>query len=276
MREAGVNLVTVGVFSWALLEPRPASSRSAGSTTCIDLLHGGGHRGRPRHRDRVAAAVARPAPPGDASGRAGRHHPVAGRPAGVLPELAGLPGARAAAVPGHGRAVRRPRRPGPVARLQRAGLPQRALLLRRERRRPSGTGWCARYGDVDRLNDAWGTAFWSQHYGAFDEVLPPRAAPAFPNPTQQLDFRRFSSDQLLANFVAERDVLHELSPGVPVTTNFMVMAGTARDGLLRLGARGGPGLQRPLPHGGRPRGAPRAGVLRRPDPRRRRRPARGC
>ena len=52
---------------------------------------------------------------------------------------------------------------------------------------------------------------------------PRESAPAFPNPTQQLDFRRFSSDQLLANFVAERDVLHELSPGVPVTTNFMVM-----------------------------------------------------
>jgi beta-galactosidase len=81
----------------------------------------------------------------------------------------------------------------------------------------------ARYGDIDHLNDTWGTAFWSQRYTTFEEVLPPRAAPAFRNPTQQLDFRRFSSDELLANFVAERDVLHEVSPGVPVTTNFMVM-----------------------------------------------------
>ncbi len=80
-----------------------------------------------------------------------------------------------------------------------------------------------RYGDLDTLNDAWGTAFWSQRYSSFEEILPPRVAPNFPNPTQQLDFRRFSSDELLANFVMERDVLHELSPGVPVTTNFMVM-----------------------------------------------------
>ena len=43
------------------------------------------------------------------------------------------------------------------------------------------------------------------------------------NPTQELDFRRFSSDELLANFVAERDLLHEVSPGIPVTTNFMIM-----------------------------------------------------
>ncbi len=34
-----------------------------------------------------------------------------------------------------------------------------------------------KYGDIDTLNHAWGTAFWSQHYASFDEILPPRAAP---------------------------------------------------------------------------------------------------
>ena len=67
--------------------------------------------------------------------------------------------------------------------------------------------------DVARLNDAWGTAFWSQRYDDFEQVLPPRVAPTHANPTQQLDFARFSSDQLLDNFVVERDVLHRLSPG---------------------------------------------------------------
>jgi beta-galactosidase len=85
-------------------------------------------------------------------------------------------------------------------------------------------GWLRRrYRDLDALNAAWGTAFWSQHYTAWEQVLPPRAAPTFPNPTQQLDFARFSSDELLDYFRAERDLLHELTPGVPVTTNFMVM-----------------------------------------------------
>jgi len=86
--------------------------------------------------------------------------------------------------------------------------------------------WLAdRYGDVAGLNHAWGTAFWSQRYSSLDEVLPPRLTPdgAWANPTQQLDYRRFASDLLLEEFVAERDVLHQLSPGVPVTTNFMVM-----------------------------------------------------
>jgi beta-galactosidase len=87
-------------------------------------------------------------------------------------------------------------------------------------------GWLAeRYTDVDGLNHAWGTAFWSQRYSAWDEVLPPRITPdgAWANPTQQLDYRRFASDLLLEEFVAERDVLRRLSPGVPITTNFMVM-----------------------------------------------------
>ena len=52
-------------------------------------------------------------------------------------------------------------------------------------------------------------------------MIPPRVTPTFPNPTQSLDFWRFGSDTLLAQYVAERDVLHALSPGVPVTTNFM-------------------------------------------------------
>ena len=51
----------------------------------------------------------------------------------------------------------------------------------------------------------------------------PRAAPTIPNPSQSLDFARFGSDTLLAQYVAERDVLHRLSPGVPVTTNFMTL-----------------------------------------------------
>ena len=41
------------------------------------------------------------------------------------------------------------------------------------------------------------------------------------NPAQRLDFARFTSDALLDCFRRERDILRELSPGIPVTTNFM-------------------------------------------------------
>ncbi len=81
----------------------------------------------------------------------------------------------------------------------------------------------ARYGHLDVLNDAWGTAFWSQRYTAWRQILPPRKTTTFANPTQVLDYTRFQSDALLDFFIAERDLLHTLAPGVPVTTNFMTM-----------------------------------------------------
>jgi len=77
-----------------------------------------------------------------------------------------------------------------------------------------------RYATIEALNDAWGTAFWSQHYAGFDEILPPRAAPTFRNPTQLLDFDRFSSDELLACFRMEAAIIRA-SSNVPITTNFM-------------------------------------------------------
>ena len=79
----------------------------------------------------------------------------------------------------------------------------------------------ARYGELKRLNDAWGGAVWSQDYTSWDQVQPPRTAPTFGNPAQHLDFARFSSDELLACYTAEREVVAAHSPGKPVTTNFM-------------------------------------------------------
>jgi beta-galactosidase len=78
-----------------------------------------------------------------------------------------------------------------------------------------------RYGDLDTLNDRWSTTFWSQRYGDWDEIHPPRQAPTFANPAQQLDFARFSSDALRACYEAERDILRRITPDVPVTTNLL-------------------------------------------------------
>ncbi len=78
-----------------------------------------------------------------------------------------------------------------------------------------------RYRSIDQLNASWGTAFWSQHYFAWDEVLTPRRTPTFGNPAQALDFYRFSSDALLDLCRMERNILRKAAPDIPVTTNFM-------------------------------------------------------
>ncbi|GAB3451097.1 beta-galactosidase [Actinophytocola sediminis] len=83
-------------------------------------------------------------------------------------------------------------------------------------------GWLAdRYGSVDALNDAWSTTFWSQRYGDFAQVYPPRTAPTFPNPAQVVDYKRFSSAALLDCFLLEKRILRRVTPDVPITTNFV-------------------------------------------------------
>ena len=77
-------------------------------------------------------------------------------------------------------------------------------LLRLRPRPPSGAGCEQRYGTVDALNEAWGTSFWSQRYGDFGEVLPPRQAPYSHNPSSCSTSRRFSSDALLECYLMEK------------------------------------------------------------------------
>ena len=87
--------------------------------------------------------------------------------------------------------------------------------------------WCEeRYGTIDAVNDAWGTAFWAQRMNDFSEIVPPCfiGDGNFMNPGKLLDFKRFSSDALKAFYIAERDTLAEITPDLPLTTNFMVSA----------------------------------------------------
>ena len=85
--------------------------------------------------------------------------------------------------------------------------------------------WCERkYGTIDALNAAWGTTFWGQEMNGFDEVLIPRfmGTDSMVNPGQKLDFERFGNDMLLDFYKAERDAIAEICPDKPFTTNFMV------------------------------------------------------
>jgi beta-galactosidase len=220
MREAGVNLASVGIFAWAAVEPRPGEFDFGWLDRVLDLLHEGGIR--------VDLATATASPPPWLS----HLHPE------MLPVLADgvrlWPGGRQHYCPSS-HAYR-----DAAKRLVEA-------MAGRYAGHPALVAWHAgneygchvpacycdasaahfrawlqqRYSSLHDLNEAWGTAFWSQRYSDWSEVLPPRRAPTFPNPTQVLDFHRFCSDALLECFEAERAVLAELSPGVPVTTNFM-------------------------------------------------------
>ena len=220
MGEAGVNLVSLGIFSWAKLEPRPGEYDFGWLDRIIGLLHDAGVMVN------LATATASPPP------WLARLHPESlpvTRTGVVL-----HPGARQHYCPSS--AAYKERASNLVRRIADRYKDHPALAMwhiNNEYGCHVAECYCdvsavhfrewltARYGDLDTLNEAWGTAFWSQRYGDWGEILPPRSAPTFANPTQQLDFRRFSSDALLALYEMEKEILREATPDVPITTNFM-------------------------------------------------------
>jgi beta-galactosidase len=88
--------------------------------------------------------------------------------------------------------------------------------------RASFQAWLERrYGDIARLNEAWGTSFWSQDYSSFSQIPSPRVTPNSHNPSLLLDWKRFCSD-LIADFARMQiDIIRGQCPGQFVTHNMM-------------------------------------------------------
>ncbi|MEU6713360.1 beta-galactosidase [Nonomuraea sp. NPDC046802] len=217
MRAAGVNLVTVGVFSWARIEPEPGVRDFAWLDRVLDLMHGAG----------IAVDLATPtaSPPPWLGHRWPSTLPVDERGHRLWY------GSRNQFCPNS--PIYRKRALSIVTDLAERYAAHPALALWHVGNEYGQVCHCddsadafrtwlrGRYGDLDTLNEAWGTTFWSQRYSDWAEIIPPRHAPYLINPSQRLDWRRFCSDALLAHFRAERDILREHTPDHPVTTNFM-------------------------------------------------------
>ncbi|WP_394770890.1 beta-galactosidase [Lacisediminihabitans sp.] len=222
MREVGVSLVAINVFGWALIEPRPGEYDFSGLDAIIALLHENGIA--------VNLGTGTSSPPPWLTER----HPE------ILPVTQDgtrrWPGGRQAWCPSS--PVFREHALALVARVAERYGEHPALRLwhvSNELGCHNALCYCdvsadafrtwleARYGSIEALNAAWGTTFWSQRYSQWSEILPPRSTLSTRNPTQVLDFDRFSSDEVLGYYLDEQRVLRELS-SAPVTTNFMITA----------------------------------------------------
>ena len=219
MREAGVTIVSLGIFSWARLEPVEGHYDLDWIGELIDRLYAAGIM--------VDLATASASPPAWMA----IDHPE------TLPVTAegvrlGF-GSRQQFCPS-----------SPLYREKSAALA--AALAERFGDHPGVVLWhigneygchvhecfcpeCAaqfrawlmdRHGDIDGINRAWGTDFWSQHYTDIAQVSPPGAMPTFRNPGQVLDWRRFCNHQILGCLVGELEQLRAHS-NRPITTNFM-------------------------------------------------------
>jgi beta-galactosidase len=81
--------------------------------------------------------------------------------------------------------------------------------------------WLAqRYQSTDALNRAWGNIFWSMEYDSFDQIGLPNLTVTEPNPSHDLAFRRFSSDQVVA-FNREQAEIIRRHTGAPLIHNYM-------------------------------------------------------
>ena len=78
-----------------------------------------------------------------------------------------------------------------------------------------------KYQSIDGLNESWGTDFWSQKYRNWDEIGLPNLTITAPNPSQTLDFYRFSSETYISFLLAQIDILRAINPEVQINTNFL-------------------------------------------------------
>ena len=81
----------------------------------------------------------------------------------------------------------------------------------------------AKYETIEKLNLNLGLRHWSQVVTKWEDVPMPMAAPTLHNPSLMVDWMRFSSDTIVAFVKMQADVLHELTPNCPVTSNLRAL-----------------------------------------------------
>lgn len=217
MQEAHVNCVSVGIFSWAALEPEEGVYAFDWLDKVIERLWQGGIR--------VILAT-----------------PSGARPAWMAqkyPEVLRVNShlQRRHFGERHNHCASSPVYRRKVQEIDRA-------LAERYARHPgvvlwhisnefSGACWCdkcqqnfrewlkKRYGTLDALNEAWWTGFWAQRYTDWSQIEAPSPLGQTSNLGMQMDWRRFSTDQCRDFIRMERDTVKAVNPELLVTANLM-------------------------------------------------------
>ena len=219
-RKAGINTLTVGIFSWAHLEPEEGKFDFTWLDQVMDMLHENG----------IKAILATPS---------------GARPAWLAqkyPQVLRVDNERKQHLYGgrHNHCLT-----SPVYREKVAAMNERlalrygkhpALMMWHVSNEYSGDCHCPlcqkefqqwlkqRYKTIDNLNDAWWNQFWAHRFNSFDQVESP-TSPSWLGENeshgQKLAWRRFSSHQHVSFYANEIEPLKRITPDIPCTTNLM-------------------------------------------------------
>jgi beta-galactosidase len=224
MQKANVNLVSLGIFSWAKLEISDGDYQFGWLDEVMDLLHAGGIS--------VDLANATASPPAWFSSKHPEILPV--NFDGIRLEFGGRQAYCAASTVYKQKAAqlteklaeRYAKHPAVVMWHVNNEYGCHAPYCYCDASRDAFVGWLKnKYASIEDLNTSWGTDFWSQRYYNWEEIPAPKRTPdgTHPNPGAQIDFRRFTSEITLDLFKTERDIIKKYDKVNPVTTNFMSM-----------------------------------------------------
>lgn len=220
---AGCNAVSIGIFSWSSLEPEEGRYTFEWLDRVMDMLSSHG-----RFAMLATPSAAQPAWMSRAYPEVLRTH------ADRRPPLHGFRVNYCLTSP-----VYREKCAAMAARLAERYRQHPALLLWHVSNEYHGYCYCSRcaaafrewlktrYASLDRLNEAWCTAFWSHTYSDWAQIDPPgwwtgeRALGEISVQGLTLDWRRFMTDQTIDFMLNEIKPLRQRTPDVPVTTNMM-------------------------------------------------------
>ncbi|MDR2177674.1 MAG: beta-galactosidase [Treponema sp.] len=214
---AGINTLSVGIFSWTALEPEEGRYCFEWLDEVMDMLA----------RNDIVAVLATPS---------------GARPAWMsrkYPEVLRVNESRVRNVHGerHNHCLS-----SPVYREKTRAI--NTLLAKRYKGHPalgvwhisnefSGACHCPlcqdkfreylknRYKTLDALNEAWWSAFWSGTITDWDQIESPGGPGSGGHNGIKLDWRRFTTEQYVDFYLNETAPLKEITPDVPCTTNLM-------------------------------------------------------
>ncbi|MBQ8110268.1 MAG: beta-galactosidase [Clostridia bacterium] len=219
MKLAGCNLMSVGIFAWAALEPREGEYDFDWLERVLDRLHENGisvflatpSGARPAWMSQKYPEVLRVREDGQRNFHGGRHNHCYTSPvyrrfvSGINRALAERFGHHPAVVGWH--------ISNELGGECHCELCQQAF---REALK-------ARYGTLEALNKAWWTGFWSKTYTDWSQLRSPSRVGESCIHGLTLAWRRFVTERTIDFLRVEVAPLRKLTPDLPVTTNMMEM-----------------------------------------------------